>query len=209
MACNNPGLSWLISHSNHSQQWVASHPRGCYIRAARWPKFEEVTMVRHLHPSRARTQAAERLKQLHAQQRAFEALRLMRKEGLSLTRATRKAHTTPRTAIRRVGPALRRGPEGRYVAMPSDRLPRTVRLITPTGLIPVTVSLRAASRIARHAVAVDRFLKTGETDALEPFRGAFIRVGNVRHPFVTDPRTLTRLGNAGQVAFEDLYVLTI
>ena len=167
-------------------------------------------MVRHVHTSRSRGRLVQQAEKQDARLRAFEVLRLMRSDHLlSLAQAARKAHTTPRTVLTHVAPALRRVSGGRYVAKASDTLLRTVRFITPTGAIAVAVSLRTASRISKHSIAVDRFLQTGETDALEPFRGRFIRLGNIRHPFITDPRTLTRLGNAGEIAFEDLYVVTI
>ena len=59
----------------------------------------------------------------------------------------------------------------------------------------------------RRAEAAD--LRSVGRATLRAFRGGFIRAGGVRHPFVTDPRTLTRLGNAGEIAFEDLYVITL
>ena len=73
-----------------------------------------------------------------AQQRAFEALNLMRRtEGLSLTRAAEAAQTTPRTIRKYVGRALIRRPSGRYAATPSDRLTRSLRLITRDGTVDV------------------------------------------------------------------------
>ena len=66
---------------------------------------------------------------------------------------------------------------------------------------------RTAARIAAHAAAVDRFLTTGDASALRQFRRKSFRAGKVAFPFLTNLRTLERLGNAGEVSFEDLYAL--
>jgi hypothetical protein len=56
--------------------------------------------------------------------------------------------------------------------------------------------------------AVDHYLKTGDTDGLSKFRGRTVRAENHTFAFVTDPRILDRLANAGEVAFEDLYAIS-
>lgn len=141
-----------------------------------------------------------------ARARALEALSLMRGKGKSLTRAAEEAQTTPRTVKRYIASALRQRENGRYLAKRSDRLYRELRFLTPEGQITLGVrGSSKASTIARYWVAVDRYLKTGETDALKPFRGRSLTVGKLKYPFLTDPRALERLGNAGEVEFEDLY----
>ena len=144
-----------------------------------------------------------------AYQRALEALALMRRERMSQTRATKEVGTTPNTVRRYVGSAIRKEPTGRWVAKRSDRLFRRMRFPTPRGLISLDVTdSRTVSRIARYSAAVHQYRKTGKTDALREFRGKAIRVGKVAHPFLTNPRTLDRLAQAGEVAFEDLYDFT-
>jgi hypothetical protein len=144
---------------------------------------------------------------VQARDRMFETIRFMRREGISLTRAARRAGTTPATVRKYVGSALRRDTRGRYVVKPSDRLTREMRFFVSDGMIEIKFrSSRAATRIAEHAAAVDRFLRTGRTDALESFIGKSVRGTNgVVHPFVTDPATLERLANAGEISFERLY----
>jgi hypothetical protein len=140
--------------------------------------------------------------------RAVDALALMRREGMSLAQAATRAGTTPNTVRRYAGTAIRKDSRGRYVAKPSDRLFRRMRFLTPRGRITLDVTnSRTASRIARYFAAVDRYLKTGKTDALREFRGKAIRVGKVGYPFLTSPRTLDRLASAGEIAFEELYDL--
>jgi hypothetical protein len=132
----------------------------------------------------------------------------MRSNKLSLREAARRADTTPRTVLRYVGSAVEKRGD-RYAAKPSDRLPRWVRAHTAQGVETVVVrSSKTASLIAEHVAAVDRYLKTGQADRLRKFRSKSFRAGKVGYPFLTDRNTLDRLGEAGEVAFEDLYALT-
>ena len=142
-----------------------------------------------------------------ARERALDALNRMRREGRSITRAAREAGTTARTVRKYVGRALtERG--GRLVAKPSDGLVRRMRFLSARGRTDLTVrSSRTASRIADYWAAVDHYLKTGDPRWLRPFRGKSIRAEKLGHPFITDPKTLSRLATAGEVAFEDLYAL--
>lgn len=142
-----------------------------------------------------------------ARERALDALSRMRREGRSLTRAAREAETTPRTVRKYVGRALTER-RGHPVAKPFDRLVRRMRFLTPRGNIDLTVrNSRTASRIAEHRAAVNHYLTTGDASWLRPFRGKSVRAEKVGRPFLTDPKTLSRLADAGEVAFEDLYAL--
>lgn len=139
--------------------------------------------------------------------RALRVLRLMR-EGRSLTAAARAAHIDPRTARRYIGGAMRRTAR-RYVPARSDTFPRMLRFVTPDGVVALKVrSSLSASRIARYWTAVDHYLRSGDTQRLRAFRGNAVRTGKLAYPFITDPRTLDRLAQAGEVRFEELYVLT-
>lgn len=139
-------------------------------------------------------------------QRVFEVLQRMRATGASLTRAAHDAHTTLRTVRKHAASAVQQEVNGRYRVTKSDRLARTLRFLTPDGVISVSVrGSRTASRIARHWAAVDRYLRTGNTDALRDFADNTFRVKGTTRSFVTDPVLLDRLANAGEVSFEDLY----
>jgi hypothetical protein len=132
----------------------------------------------------------------------------MRSDGLSLTRAAKQVHTTPETVRKYVGQALVQTAGGRYAATPSDRLTRRVWFFTGSGKVEVTVrGSKPASRVARYMAAVDQYLRTGDTDVLDEFRGQTIRARNVTYPFLTDLAVLDRLAHAGEVSFERLYVL--
>lgn len=146
------------------------------------------------------------LQREQTRQRVFEVLQRMRATGASLTRAARDAHTTPRTVRKHAASAVPQEANGRYRVTKSDRLARTVRFLTPDGGISVSVrGSRPASRIARHWAAVDRYLRTGNTDGLRDFTDKTFRVRGTTRSFVTDPALLDRLANAGEVSFEDLY----
>ena len=136
-----------------------------------------------------------------ARVRALEALRNMR-AGHSRSRSARMAGTTPRTVVRYVGGALRRGRGGRYIARPTDRLARPVRVLTTEG--PKDLVLRGSrvtSTIARHWNAIHRFLGTGDSEPLEPFHGK--RVAG--YTLETDPDAIERQAHRGELEFEDLY----
>ena len=134
---------------------------------------------------------------------------LMRTRGLSRARAAIELHTTPKTVMRYVGIALRREESGKYRALPSDRLPRFLRFLTPAGQVHITVrGSRTATKISEYMAAVDHYLRTGDTAGLSRFTGKYVRAGKLTYPFVTDPRALDRLANAGEVAFEDLYAIS-
>jgi hypothetical protein len=112
----------------------------------------------------------------------------------------------PRTVIKHIGKALIKAANGRYKSKPSDRLLRRLNFLSETG--PVRVSVRGsrlASRIAKYENAVRRYLETGDTTALQEFVGKSIKVGKTQYPFVTDMHLLNRLGQKGEVSFEDLY----
>ncbi len=142
-----------------------------------------------------------------ARERGLEALSRMRSDGLSLTQAARESHTTPETVRRSVTKALSKK-HGRWIPSTSDRLTRRVWFLTKDGLVEAVVrGSRPASRVARHMAAVDLYLRTGSTDALDEFKGKAIRARGDAYAFITDPILLDRLAEAGEVSFERLYVL--
>jgi lambda repressor-like predicted transcriptional regulator len=159
------------------------------------------------HPQLVKHSRAE-LRRQQATQRILEAVQAMRSRGVSLTQAAREAGTTPRT-VQRLGASALTRKGSRYVARKFDRIPRTMRHITASGLQTVTVkSSRVASRIAAHAAAVNRFLTSGDVSVLWPFEGQTFRVGKAVFAFLTDPTTLEQLAFAGEVSYHDLYALT-
>src|SRR5947209_1461086 len=97
-----------------------------------------------------------------ARERALDAINRMRRHGLSMTEAARRALTTPATIKRYAPRALKRSQSGRYEATKYDRYARTLRILTTRGTDEATVNdSRTATRIAEHAAAVDHFFTTG------------------------------------------------
>jgi hypothetical protein len=138
--------------------------------------------------------------------RVFLALNEMRRHGLPIREAAKRARTTPKTMQSVVPRALKTGPDGRIHATGYDRYARRMNILTPEGKRLVSIrSSRTAVLVAEHLVAVDRYLKTGNRDLLDRFRDRRFRAGKIDFDFLTDGDTLKRLGNIGEVSFEDLY----
>jgi hypothetical protein len=143
---------------------------------------------------------------------SLAVLNIMRRENTDLTRATRifneqnpTTPISPRAVQRHVGSALQKR-SGRWQAKPYDRFARTVRFITPRGVIPLDVrDSRSATRVAEHWNAVRRFIETGDERPLRRFRGKSVTSNKLAYPFVTDLETLKRLANVGELRFDTLY----
>ncbi len=154
--------------------------------------------------------ADERLRPAERQtrERALQALTYLRR-GQSLRQAAREAQTTVQAVLRYAGSALTRGPRGRYVPRPIERLYRPLRLITTQGVVEVGVrDSRTASLLARHANAVRHYLETGDAAPLAAFRGRTVRAEKRGYRLLDDRdlALLDQLGAAGEARFEDLYV---
>ena len=127
---------------------------------------------------------------------------MMRRDGVSLSTAAKRAGTTPNTVLRHAGPALEhRG--GRFVATRGDRLARLM-LVLGRDVGVVTVSVRGsheASLIGGHWNAVHAYLATGSSSALRAYAGK--SVAGVE--FETDLDVIDELAHAGELEFEDIY----
>lgn len=142
-----------------------------------------------------------------ARARALDAVRWMRRDGMSLAQAARKADTTPNTVIRYAGAALDQR-DGRYQPKPYDRLVRPMRFATYTGVrwLPIHDS-RSARLVGQYWRAVRQYLDTGDTRAVQRFRGRSITVDKLAYPFVTEPEMLDLLRDAGELDFVTIYEL--
>ena len=139
-------------------------------------------------------------RQAEARERAIAALALMRRQpGTSVLKAAGEYSTTRKTVLKYVGSELKRKRlRGKYKPTTYDRLSRRINIITPHGSQPETVrDSRIATANAEHSNAVRIYRNTGDTTALEKFRGKSFRVSGRTYEFVTDPDVLDRLGDAG------------
>lgn len=137
-----------------------------------------------------------------AKKRAFEAIRVMRHDGLSLGAASRDAGTTPATIKKYLPAALRRTKAGRWVATKSDRYTRFLFLPGPQG--HVTVRARGSKKAefaSAYLASLARWAKTEKDYELAPFRGK--RIDGFE--LVTDPVTLQALRDAGLLQLDSLY----
>jgi hypothetical protein len=143
-----------------------------------------------------------------ARSRSLDAVSRMRSEGLSLSQAARAAGTTSNAVRRYAGSALTQTPGGRFTVKASDRLVRPMRVPTPDG--PITLDVRdsrSAALLARYWSAVGHYLSTGQTDGLQRLRGRSVTVNRQKYGLITDPSELDRLGDTGELAFDDIYDL--
>jgi hypothetical protein len=129
----------------------------------------------------------------------------MRRTGASLTAASLEEHVDPRTVLRYRWHELRRSGRGKpYQPTKTDRLIR--KMLVPTTLGPSPVSVRGsqrASKLGRYMSAVGKYLRTGETAALDKFEGQSIS----GHRLITDPRTLSSLAQAGALQLDEIYAM--
>jgi hypothetical protein len=138
-----------------------------------------------------------------ARLRAFDALHSMRTEGLSLSRAARRAGTRPNNVRRHIGPALV-VERGRYRAKRGDRLPAMMTVVGPQGPVEVPVTgSRNRSLVARQRAAINHLGTTGDPSRLRQFEG--LTVAGVE--LETDPDLIQEWGDLGQLDIDDLYAI--
>jgi hypothetical protein len=132
----------------------------------------------------------------------------MRSDGESLERAARGAGISSRVARSLLTSALRRDEHGRLVAVQHDRFFRL--LVIPGERGPREVAVRSstvASRLGAYAAAVQKYLTTGDASTLMPFRRERLLNAQGRPiRLLTNLRALNRLGHAGALKFESIYV---
>jgi hypothetical protein len=134
---------------------------------------------------------------------------LMKENDISASAAARALWIPPREFISRARSALRTLKNGRYVAKRNDHLFRPVIVVSKSrGPIEVaTTDSREASIAGKHSSAVERYLETGDDSALRRLpRNYIIDAQGNRIELLTDTDELDRLGSAGELSFESLYL---
>jgi hypothetical protein len=143
-----------------------------------------------------------KIKKQAVRQRALAVISRMRRRGESLSKAARTLHTTPRTVQKFVGKQLLRTPSGRYSVQESDRLTRELNVFGADGYELVSVrSFKQAQLASEHLNAVGRFLRTGDTEWLKPFRAK--RIGGIE--LLTDTDRIREFAEADLVKLDGLY----
>ncbi|HEV3091999.1 MAG TPA: hypothetical protein VGX91_11235 [Candidatus Cybelea sp.] len=130
------------------------------------------------------------------------------RQGASFKSASAEYGIDPRTVVKFGGSALRKTSGGRYAAKASDNLLR-VFLVQVHGDNPVEVAVRssrAASELAKRAIAQREFLKTGDDTKLRKLRKTKILDASGHEvPFLTDEEELVRQGDLGALSYESIY----
>lgn len=129
------------------------------------------------------------------------------RHGESLSTASKAVGIAPDTVLRYVGSAFERDKRGRWTPKPSDQLYRRMRFLDRHGLTVVEpANAKEARKLADYRHAVERYITTGDDQALRRFRRMRLRTRQKTSlPFLTDLRELERFGYAGELSFEDLY----
>jgi hypothetical protein len=136
---------------------------------------------------------------------ALDALNRMREEGLSLSKAARRAGTTPGAVVRHAGSALEHT-GARYRALPADRLLRVMTVLGEDGVEHEVVirGSRVASLVGEHWSAIGHYLKTGDDSRLRRLKGK--RIAGFK--LETDPASIDLWERRGELEIEDIYELT-
>ncbi len=134
----------------------------------------------------------------------------MRSDHASLREASREFALDPRVVARLGKSALRKRKNGQYAAKRTDRLLRILAIPTldeKGGNRQIAVrDSRQATILGRYWAAVQKYLQTGDSSALNKFRGKRITdASGKRVPLLTDLTELDRLGSAGVWSFESIY----
>ena len=129
-------------------------------------------------------------KEALARERSLQAIRLMRKRGYSLTKASRIVGTTPETVRRHTNAVKLDGT--RYVPKAYDKVSREMNINTNGESIWIEVKdSRHAHTIGKYQNAVKLYLESGDDKYLKPFRNKRVRdsEGNY-YTLETDPHTI-------------------
>jgi len=104
---------------------------------------------------------------------ALEVIDKMRDDGLELSIAARKLKKSPRSMLRHARTALRKRKQD-YVAEPSDKIPRSMNIISDGEEVVVIVNSEMATIIGKYHNARKKFLNQGDDEALAQFQGVTV-----------------------------------
>ena len=137
---------------------------------------------------------------------SLDVLRRTR-DGIPLTRASKEFGIASDTVLRYVGSAYERDARGRWTPKATDRLFRRMRFHDARGWYWVEpANSKEASKLAAYQSAVKKYLETGDDRDLRKFNRMKLKTRQKTSlPFLTDLEQLDRLGDAGELSFEDLY----
>ena len=114
-------------------------------------------------------------KQISKYEDSLEVLRLMRKQKMTLTKASRIVNISPKTVKRHLGSVIQKR-SNRIIAKQNDNLPRKMRLYENGKEVWIQVKgNKKAATIARYHGAIGRLLNQGQTDAMKNFENETLK----------------------------------
>lgn len=138
-------------------------------------------------------------------ERVLRALGRMRRDGDSLSKATRLEGIKPDTFLRVAGSAVRRAGRGKpWKAVPEDQIAALMTVLTEKGPVTAVVSNSRERRLLGQYDAALRMFRAGDDGAeraLKAFEGK--KVGG--YTLITDTSLLIQLEEAGELDFDTLY----
>jgi hypothetical protein len=145
-----------------------------------------------------------RIKRRSTPHRVIASRVRVRKPGRrkSLPKASRTLRAKPRKARKLVVRKRRRSVSRPHAAKRAVRSRREINVFGAEGYKPVAdASPKQAKRSSRHLIAINRFLRTGDTELLKQFRGR--RIAGIE--LLTDPKRIREFADADEVKLDGLY----
>lgn len=139
-------------------------------------------------------------------ERSLEALKLMRRNGMSLTQAARQVNLSPETVKNMMGKAIESN-GSRYNAKPSDQLERIMYFYDDRGLTIIKIkSSKSASLIGQYHASIKKYTYTGDFSDVMKFKGkSIVDAYGIRHEFITDKLQINNFARSGEIRFESIY----
>ena len=130
-------------------------------------------------------------RQISKSEDSLEVLQLMRKQKMTLTKASKTVGISPKTVKRHLGSVIQKR-SNRIIAKQNDNLPRKMRVYKRDKEVWIQVrGNKKAAMIAKYHGAVGRLLNQEQSDKIKNFESKSIKdtKGNI-HKFETDPKKL-------------------
>ncbi|MDH5568165.1 MAG: hypothetical protein OEX98_00020 [Nitrosopumilus sp.] len=130
-------------------------------------------------------------KQISKYEDSLEVLQLMRKQKMTLTKASKTVGISSKTVKRHLGSVIQKK-SNRIIAKQNDNLPRKIRMYQNGKEIWVQVrGNKRAAEIAKYHGAVGRRLNQGQADAMKNFENKSIKDSKGKiHKFETNLKKL-------------------
>ena len=134
-------------------------------------------------------------RELSTRERSLEVLSKVRRNGQSLTKASRELHTSPKTVVKNTNAFKKL--KGKWIAKSQDRISRIMSIYENGKQEWIEVrDSRIASKIGKYNNAVKEFFATKNTDILKEFNKPIKDAKGNLHYLETDPNKLTEIMEA-------------